>query len=82
MLEVADITVPLRGEDDSLYSFKQDLSADGYAGKKLAMNAVDSAQVWHRRLGHLNKRSLEPMNRQNGNDVAFDGSIADSDVCA
>ena len=38
-LEAGDITVPLRGEDDDLYSFNLDLSADGYAGKELAMNA-------------------------------------------
>ena len=44
-LEAGDITVPLRGEDDDIYSFKLDLSADGYAGKELAMNAVANAQV-------------------------------------
>ena len=41
------------------------------------MNAVASAQVWHRRLDHLNKPSLELMNRQNDNGIVFDGSIAD-----
>ena len=81
-LEAGDITVPLRGENDELDSFKLDLSADGYAGKELAMNVMTNAQGWHRRLGHLNKRSLEPMNRKNGNGVAFDRSIADRDVCA
>ena len=39
-LEAAEITVPLRGEDNSLYSFKLDLSVDGYAGKELVMNAI------------------------------------------
>ena len=62
-LEVGDITVPFPGEINNLYSFKLDLSVDGYAGKELATNAVTNAQVWHRRLGRLNKRSLEPMNR-------------------
>ena len=46
------------------------------------MNAVTNAQVWHRWLSHINKRSLELVNRKNGNGVAFDGSIADCDVCA
>ena len=73
--------MPLRGDDDDLYSFKLDLSADGYAGKELAMNAVANGQVWHRRLGHLNKRSLERMNRKNDNGVTFDGSMADCGVC-
>ena len=79
--EAGGITVPLRGENDDLYSSKLDLSADGYAGKELSMSAVINAQVWHRRLGHLNKRSLELMNRESGNGVAFDGSIANCDVC-
>ena len=48
---------------------------------KLAMKAVTNAQAWHRRLGHLNKRSLELMNRYNGNGVAFSYSIANYDVC-
>ena len=49
-LEASDITVPLRGEID----VSTPSSADGYAGKELAMNAVANAQAWHRRLGHLN----------------------------
>ena len=82
MLETGDITVPLRGENDELYSFKLDLSADEYAGKELAMNTVTNAQVWHRRLGHLNRRSLELINRKSCNGVEFDVSFADCDVCA
>ena len=58
--------MPLRGENNDIYSFKLDLSADGYAGKELAMNAVTNAQVRQRRLGHLNKRSLELEERQWG----------------
>ena len=81
-LEAGGITVSLRGENDDLYSFKLDLSADGYAGKELAMNAVTTAQVWHRRLGHLNKRNLELMNMKSSNGLAPDGSIVDCDVCA
>ena len=81
-LEAWDITVPFRGENDDLYSFKLHLSADGYAGKELAINAVTNAQVWHRRLGHLNTRSLELMSRKNGNGVAFTSFFADCDACA
>lgn len=57
-LETADITVPRFGDYDGLYYFKLDLSADGCTGKELVMNAAISTQVWHRRLGHLNKPSL------------------------
>ena len=81
-LEAGDITVAFRGENDELYSLKLDLSVDGYAGKELAMNAVANAYVWHRRLDCLNKRTLALVNQTNDNGMAFDGSIADCDVCA
>ena len=32
-----------------------------YRATELAMNATTNAQLWHRRLGHLNKRTLEFM---------------------
>ena len=81
-LELSGITVPLRAEDDDLYSLVFDLSADSHEGKELAMNAVTNAQLWHRRLGHLDKRSLNLMQRRGGNGVAFDGSIDHCGVCA
>ena len=43
-LEAGYITVTLGEEDDDLYSVRLDLSADGYAGKELAMNVVDNAK--------------------------------------
>ena len=76
------ITLQFRLENDNFYSFKLDLNEDGYTGKEPAMNAATNAQVWRRRLGDLNKRSLELINRKYGKGVAFDGSIADCDVCA
>ena len=59
-----------------------DLGADSHEGKELANNAMTNAQLWHRRLGHLNKRSLELMQRLDGNAVAFNGSIDHCHVCA
>ena len=81
-LEAFGVTLPLRGKQDDLYSFVLDLSADAYGATELAMNVVSKAQVWHRRLGHLNRRSLELMQRHGGNVITFDGTIADCDVCA
>ena len=80
-LELSGITIPLRAEDDALSSLMFDLSVDSHKGKDLAMNAMVNAQLWHRRLGHLNKRSLELIQRRDGNGVAFDGSIDHCDVC-
>ena len=45
--------MPVRSERGDLYSFVLDLNADGYDTKDIAINTVEKAQVWHRRLGHL-----------------------------
>ena len=81
-LEASDITVPLSGENNEPYSFKIDLSSDGYAGKERAMNAVINAQVWHRRLDRLNKRSLELMNKTLNIGVGLYFLCADCNVYA
>ena len=81
-LELSGITVPLRAEDDVLYSLVFDLSADSHGGKELAMNAMTKAKLWRRRLGHPNKRSLELMQRRDDNEVTSDGSSDYCDVCA
>ena len=46
------------------------------------MNARTNAQLWLRGVGHLNKRSLELIQRRDDNGVAFDGSLDHCDVCA
>ena len=69
------MTLPLRREQDDSNSFVLDLSADAYGTAELAMNAVSNAQLWHRRLGHLNRRSLELMQRHDGNGITFDAGI-------
>ena len=81
-IELSGNTVPLRVEDGNLYSLVFDLSVDSHEGKELAMNMMNNAQLWHRRLEHLNKRSLGLMQRRDGNGVAFDSSIDHCDVCA
>ena len=80
-LELSGITVQLRGEDDALYSLVFDLSADSHGVKELAMDAITNVQLCHRWLRHLNKRSLELMQRRDGNGVAFGGSIDHCNVC-
>ena len=60
-LELSGITVPLRAEDEIIYSLVFDVSADSHGGKELAMNTTTNAQLWHRRLEYLKKRSLELM---------------------
>ena len=81
-LEAFGVSLPLRGKQDDSYSFMLDLRADAYSSIELAMNAVSNAQLWHRRLGHLNRRSLELIQRHDGNGITFDGTIPDCDVYA
>ena len=42
-LEAFGVTLSLRGEQDDLYSFVLDLSADANGAAELAMNAVTNA---------------------------------------
>ena len=81
-LEAFGVTLPLRGEQDDLYLFVLDLSADAYGATELAMNAVSNVHLWYRRPGHLNRRSLELIQRHDGNGITLDGIIKDCDVCA
>ena len=46
------------------------------------MNTLSNAQLWHRWLGHLNRKSLQLMQRHDAKGIIFDGTIADCDVCA
>ena len=48
----------------------------------VAMNTVSNAQLWHRWLGQLNRRSLELMQWYDGYGITFDGTIVDCDVRA
>ena len=44
------------------------------------MKAVFNEHIWHRRLDHLNKSSLELMQRHYVNCTNLEGSIVDCDV--
>ena len=46
------------------------------------MQAAANANLWHRRLGHLNRKSLSLLKNLDNNGVSFDGPVPDCDVCA
>ena len=46
------------------------------------MQAAASATLWHRRMGHINRKSLDLLKKVNNNGVSFDGTVPDCDVCA
>ena len=56
---------------------------DGSGGgsSALALRAV-SAELWHRRMGHVNRRSLYVLRKQLGNGVEYNGDMDDCGVCA
>ncbi|CAN0317868.1 unnamed protein product, partial [Scytosiphon promiscuus] len=41
-----------------------------------------SADVWHRRLGHMNPRNMELLRRTDGNGVDYTGAVSGCDICA
>ena len=43
--------------------------------------ATADADIWHRRLGHMNPRSMELLRRNGGNGVEYTGTVSDSDIC-
>ena len=46
------------------------------------MQAAATTTLWHRRMGYLNRKSLDLLKKVNNNRVSFDGTVPDCDVCA
>ena len=44
--------------------------------------ATADADIWYRRLGHMNPRSMELLRRKEGNGVEYTGTVSDCDICA
>ena len=49
---------------------------------ELAMQAAENANLWHRRLGDLNCKSLSLQKKLDNKEVIFDGPVPDCDVSA
>ena len=79
-LEANNFTLPLQELGSDLYSFSLDFT--NATGAELAMQTTADATLWHRRLGHLNRKSLNVLKKCDNNGVSFDGTVADCDVCA
>ena len=41
----------------------------------------ESAALWHRRIGHINTRSMDILRKEKGNDVEYTGDLPMCDVC-
>ena len=80
-LEANILTFPIQEVGHDLYSISLDLTRGGNE-PELAMQAVANANLWHRRPGHLNHKSLDLLKSLDNNGVSFDGPVPDCDVCA
>ena len=43
---------------------------------------AESAYLWHRRMGHINRRSMDVLRKLPGNGIKYTGDIQACDVCA
>ena len=79
-LEANNFTLPLLQElENDLYFFSLDLVSRSSA-PELAMQAAATATLWHRQMGHLNRKSLDLLKKANNNGVSFDGTGPDCDL--
>ena len=46
------------------------------------MQVATTATLWHRRMGHLNRKRLDLLKKVSNNGVSFDDTVPDCDVCA
>lgn len=97
-LEVGGSVVPLKQErkdqgmcslDIAFKEIQQDKplgkpanSTDDEAMSGVAYASKTSADTWHRRLGHLNPRSMELLRKKDGNGVDYTDTVSDCDICA
>ena len=80
-LEANKLTFPPQALRHNLYSFSLGIT-HGYNGPEQAMQAAANANLRHRRLGHLNCKSLDLLKNLDNNGVSFDGPVPDCNVCA
>ena len=43
---------------------------------------AESADLWHRRMGHINRRRMDVLRKLPGNGIEYTGDIHACDVCA
>ena len=64
---------------DKLLGKPEGVSHDDAPGVVYAATA--DADIWHRRLGHMNPRSMELLCQKEGNGVEYTGTVSDCDIC-
>ena len=69
-----------RNPQDELLGKPEGVSHDDVPGVVYAATA--DADIWHRRLGHMNPRSMELLRRKEEDGVEYTGTVSDCDICA
>ena len=78
-LDMVDVTVPMKRLDNDTFLCFVSLEMDN--STNTAMRA-ESADLWHRRLEHINSRSLDVLRKVEGNGIDYTGNVKTCDVCA
>ncbi|CAM9708118.1 unnamed protein product [Ascophyllum nodosum] len=76
--ETGNTIIPLKppSSPNDLYSFFATVDAAGVALR------AESAALWHRRIGHINTRSMDILRKEKRNGVEYTGDLPTCDVCA
>ena len=79
-IETDSFVVPLEqvGGTRDLYLFDLELDTPGLV---LQATRIHTADNWHRRMGHINAKRLDLLNKTDGNRMRFVGEKLDCDVC-
>ena len=79
-LEMGGVVQPMArlGDDQTLYSYSMDLVSDSDG----AAMRVEFANLWHRRMGHINGKSMAVLRKVPQNGAEYDEDAAACDVCA
>ena len=78
-IEMGDVTVPMKRLDHGTILCSVCLKLEN--STNTAMRAV-SADLWHRRLGNISSRSLDVLQKVEGNGIDCTGNVKVCDVCA
>ena len=79
-LEANNFTLPPQEFENDLYLFSLNL-VSGTSAPELATQAAATATLWHWRMGHPNRKNLDLLKEVDNNEMSFDGTVPDCDVC-
>ena len=80
-IETDSFVLPFKqvGGTRDLYWFNLELDTPDLV---LQATRIHTADNWHRCMGHINAKSLELLNKADGNGMCFVREVSDCDVCA